>query len=148
MIFLPYKEGKSPSAPLLPFNSHQQPYLQRCTFNNTFECPIVNTYPNNVSTYYHLIITTIKKRQRLLTLTFIGIRHKNTILGATSAYSSYVTPLYYIVKWYLCSIPPQIWCPKVANSIAHDYGFIETNLGKHNLTKLANNKAAKKLKHP
>ena len=80
MIFLPYKEGKSPSAPLLPFNSHQQPYLQRCTFNNTFECPIVNTYPNNVLTYYHLIITTIKKRQRLLTLTFIGNRHKNTIL--------------------------------------------------------------------
>ena len=29
--------------------------------------------------------------------------------------------------------------------IAHDYGFVKTNLSKHNLTKLANNKATKKL---
>ena len=32
--------------------------------------------------------------------------------------------------------------------IAHGYDFIKINLGKHNLTKLANNKATKKLNHP
>ena len=78
---------------------------------------------------------------------FIRIRYKNTILVTASTYISYITPLYYITKWYLRSIPSQICYSKVADSIAHGYDFIETNLGKLNLTKLANNKATKKLKH-
>ncbi|KAM3682648.1 hypothetical protein ACJW31_12G088500 [Castanea mollissima] len=41
-------------------------------------------------------------------------------------------------------IPSQVSCPKVASG----YSFIETNLGKHNLTKLTNNQATQILKHP
>ena len=78
---------------------------------------------------------------------FIHICHKNTILATANTHSIYVIPLYYVTKWYLRSIPSQICYLKVANSIAHGYDFIETNLGKYNLTKLANNKATKKLKY-
>ena len=35
--------------------------------------------------------------------------------------------------------------PKEASSIAHDYNFIETNLGKHNLAKLTNKQVTQKL---
>ena len=69
------------SACLLPFHSHQQPYLQHCTFNNTFECPMVNTYPNCVSNYCLLIITKIQKRQRLLTLTLLAFATRTHYWG-------------------------------------------------------------------
>ena len=72
-----------------------------------------------------------------MTITLTCVRRKNTIQGVANQCSSYVTPLYYIAKWYLRSILSQISCPKTASSIAHGYDFIEINLGKHDLTKLA-----------
>ena len=67
--------------------------------------------------------------------------------GAATTYSSYVTPLYYIAKWYLLSFPCQMSCPKEASKIAHGYNFIETNLGKHNLAKLTNKQVTQNLQH-
>ena len=98
--------------------------------------------------HFHFKLPESRSNYHSVTITLTCVYHKNTIQGATNQCSSYVTPLYYITKWYLRSILSQISCPKIVSSIAYSYDFIEINLGQHNLTKLANNKATKKLNHP
>ena len=98
--------------------------------------------------HFHFELAESRSDYHLVTITLTCVHRKNTIQRAANQCSSYVTPLYYIAKWYLHSILSQKSCPKIFNSIAHGYNFIEINLGKHDLTKLANNKATKKLNHP
>ena len=147
-ILLGARKGKATeSAP--PVYSHWQLWLQRCTINNTFECLNVTAHPNGLNQpsphHYNEHKATTCGRIFCLHLSQgrdIGGYHAH-IMAMPYLYTTSTNDIF--VPFHLkYAIPRQA----AISLIAHGYNFIEINLGKHHLTKLANNKATKNLNHP
>ena len=101
-------------------------------FADTMSSSLQQAQNNNLWPYI-MLASVARTRYKGLPTNVVAMSHLYTILASNSFAPSHLKRI--VLAW------PAILL------IARGYGFIKSNLGKHNLTKLANNKATKKLKH-